>query len=85
MWVMFVGRRAWESRTQRCSSYVSRCGGTVMPQPVFPIGGTRLAHPAPLRDFISESCLNETVTMETMALVPLATRVSHKQKERYHS
>lgn len=39
----------------------------------FPIGGTRLAHPAPLRDFISESQPNEAVSMETVALVPVAT------------
>lgn len=39
----------------------------------FPVGGTRLAHPAPLWDFISESQPNEAVSMETVALVPVAT------------
>lgn len=47
----------------------------------FPVVGTRLAHPALLWDFISKSQLNEAVTMETMALVPVATSRGFTQAE----
>lgn len=47
----------------------------------FAIGGTRLAHPVLLQDFISKSQLNEAVAMETMALVPLATSWGSTQAE----
>lgn len=49
--------------------------------PYFPVGGTRLAHPALLQDFISESQPNEAVTMETVALVPVATGRGFTQAE----
>lgn len=52
--------------------------------PVFPgCAGTRPAHPASLRDLISESQQSGAVAVETMALVPVATsRGSHTAASR---
>lgn len=75
---MAVGRCAWESRAAAPSvaALVLLCQNLY-----FPVGGTRLAHPAPLRDFISESQPNEAVTMETVAVVPVATSRVFTQAE----
>lgn len=68
----------WESRAAATSvaAVVLLCRDLY-----FPIGGTRLVHTAPLRDFISKSQPNEAVTMETMALVPVATSRGFTQAE----
>jgi len=66
-------RGAASALAERRGRSVRRRGAAAVLWPVCSISGTRLAHPAPLRDFISKSQPNEAVPMETVALVPVAT------------